>query len=209
MTLDHGEDGRITPVTLIKAWSPDADPRKLEERFREWERWAAGVYETHATLPLLRLFRSHDRRQHWVTALGVITDAAMLSQQVVGAYDGHGYWFVRRATAVFDEVTAFASERQMRPYHDQRAATLERSDEDDGASLRAARAELEAHGFQLLPFEVGRAHARELRDGYAPQMEFLIDYLLAPRGFWPPQSIEVPLLSTTHPEVLDYEPPDD
>lgn len=205
MTLDHGEMGRITPVTLIKAWAPDADPKKLEERFREWERWTATVLETHATLPLLRLFRSHDRRQHWVTALGVVTDAALFAQQILGAYDGHGYWLIRRATVVFDEMTAFASERQLAPYYEQRDEIIRRS---DGTLFREARQELIDHGFELVPEDVGMEHVRRLRDGYAAELEFLIDYLLAPRGFWPPSRIEVPLLSSTHPEMLDYRPGD-
>lgn len=63
MVLDDGSGERITPTSLAMAWSPDADPAKLEARFATWERWVAAVHETHATLPLLRLFRSHDPRQ--------------------------------------------------------------------------------------------------------------------------------------------------
>ncbi len=205
MTLDHGSSERITPVTLLKAWSPDADPKKLEARFAEWERWTAEVYETHATHPFLRLFRSHDRGQHWITALGVVTDAALLAQQILGAYDGHGYWMIRRATALFDEMTLFAGESRLAEYQAQREDLLR---EDDGETFRQTRAALEDHGFELVPFEIGRAHARQIRDGYAPQLEFLIDYFLAPRGFWPLRTLDVPLLSETHPEVLDLIPPE-
>ncbi|MFP5308763.1 MAG: hypothetical protein ACLGIR_04200 [Actinomycetes bacterium] len=66
---------------------------------------------------------------------------------------------------------------------------------------------LEAHGFELVPYEWAWEHAQRLRDTYAPQMEFLIDELLAPRGFWSPDRVDVPLLSTTHPEVLHHVPP--
>ncbi|MFP5308762.1 MAG: potassium channel family protein [Actinomycetes bacterium] len=70
LTIDDGSGERITPTDLVFAWSPDADPKKLEARFEEWSEWAARIEETHTTLPVLRLFRSHDPRQHWVTALG-------------------------------------------------------------------------------------------------------------------------------------------
>jgi conjugative relaxase-like TrwC/TraI family protein len=74
--------------------------------------------------------------------------------------------------------------------------------DSNGELLRRTYAQLTAHGFDLVPFEIGVEHARRLRAGYSPRMEFLIDYLLAPRGFWSPSQIDVPLLSATHPEVL-------
>ncbi|MFT6803887.1 MAG: hypothetical protein ACJA2H_000898, partial [Nitriliruptoraceae bacterium] len=37
MRLDDGTGNRISPTNLVMAWSPDADPKKLEARFSEWE----------------------------------------------------------------------------------------------------------------------------------------------------------------------------
>jgi hypothetical protein len=116
MTLDDGSGDRITPTNLVLAWSPDADPKKLEARFVEWEAWAAEILETHSTLPLLRFFRSHEPQQHWVTALGLLADAALHTQLVLGAYDGRGYWFLRRVAAVFDELTRGVPEAKLAPY---------------------------------------------------------------------------------------------
>jgi hypothetical protein len=203
MILDDGSGNRITPLSLVLAWSPDANPAKLEARFAEWERWVAAVHETHSTLPLLRLFRSHDPRQHWVTALGVVTDAALISQQILGAYDGHGYWLVRRSTALFDEMARFAGDDAIEPYRRAREDQVRAS---SGETFDRLHDQLVEHGFRLVPKEIAMEHGRQLRAGYAPQMEFLIDYLLAPRGFWSPGGIDVPLLSTTHPEMLHYEP---
>ncbi len=73
MTLDDGSDDRILPTNLVLAWSPDGDIDRLNARFSEWEQWVSSVLETHSTLPLLRLFRSHDRQQNWVTALRLPT----------------------------------------------------------------------------------------------------------------------------------------
>lgn len=207
MTLDDGSGDRITPTNLVMAWSPDADPKKLEQRFIEWEAWAAGILETHSTLPILRFFRSHDPRQHWVTALGLLADTALHAQLILGAYDGRAYWFLRRVAAVFDELTRGVPEDRLAPY---RAAMTDPNTADtaDGAQLfRGLYDTLSEHGFDLLPYDVAREHALAVRSHYAPQMEFLIDQLLTPRGFWCPERVTVPLLSTTHPEMLAYQPP--
>jgi hypothetical protein len=80
LTLDAGSTERVTPTALVKAWAPDADPKKIDAQFEKWEQWAAGVLETHASVPLLVLFRSHDPGQNWVTGLGLLCDAAVHAQ---------------------------------------------------------------------------------------------------------------------------------
>lgn len=206
MTIDDGSGERITPTNLVVAWAPDADPKKLEARFVQWEAWAASILETHSTLPLLRYFRSYEPRQHWVTALGLLADAALQAQLILGAYDGRGYWFLRRASAVFDELTRGVPEEQLAPYH---AALADPGRETTEGALRfrALYDRLADHGFDLLPYDIAREHTIAVRANYAPQMEFLIDHLLAPRGFWCPERVTVPLLSSQHPEMLRYEPP--
>ena len=46
-----GGTDRITPTDLVIAWAPDADPKKIDEQFEKWEQWAAGILETHSTVP--------------------------------------------------------------------------------------------------------------------------------------------------------------
>ncbi len=41
-----------------------------------------------------------------------------------------------------------------------------------------------AHGFPLVPYEEAFARSRELRNHYVAELEYLIDALYAPRGFW-------------------------
>lgn len=188
MTLDAGSTERITPTALVTAWAPDADPKKVDAQFAGWEEWAAGILETHSTVPLLALFRSHDRRQNWVTGLGLLCDAALHAQIINGATDGHAYWFLRRAEAIFREMTV--------------GVDLSRYALPDGQSandemFRNLYSELEAHGFSLRPYEEARAYAREVRSTYAPAMEHLIDDLLCPRGFWSIDST-VRAWSSTH-----------
>ena len=175
MTLDAGNTDRITPTALVKAWAPDADPKKLDQQFERWEMWAAGVLETHSTVPLLTMFRSHDRRQNWVTALGLLCDAALHAQIIMGATDGYAYWFLRRAEAIFREVT---QDVDLSAYE----STL---DPEVGQALfRNLYEELTAHGFQMRPYEESARYVHEVRQTFGPPMEYLIDDLLCPRGFW-------------------------
>ena len=175
-TLDAGGTERITPTALVMAWAPDADPKKIDAQFERWENWAAGILETHSTVPLLALFRSHDQRQNWVTGLGLLCDAALHAQIIMGATDGHGYWFLRRAEAVFREMTQGVdlTAYQLSP------ETLAGNQH----LFRNLYTELTAHGFQLRPYEEAVEYTRQARQSFAPAMEYLIDDLLCPRGFW-------------------------
>jgi len=175
MTLDAGGTDRITPTDLVKAWAPDADPKKIDAQFARWEEWAAGILETHSTVPLLVLFRSHDRRQNWVTALGLLCDAALHAQLINGATDGNAYWFLRRAEAIFREVT---QGHDLTPY--QQLITEDQRQE----FFTNLYQDLSDHGFSLRPFDEASDYGRQVRATFSPAMEFLIDDLLCPRGFW-------------------------
>jgi hypothetical protein len=194
MMLDAGGTERITPTALIKAWAPDADPKKIDAEFARWEEWAAGILETHSTVPLLALFRSHDRKQNWVTALGLLSDAAIQAQIIVGATDGNGYWFLRRAEAIFREMTQGAD---LTPY-------LQAFDEFQAQELfRELYDDLTNHGFRLRPIEEAAAYAMTVRRSWSPGMEFLIDDLECPRGFW---SIDSTIESWSANHELEYVP---
>ena len=190
VTLDAGNKERISPDALVKAWAPDADPKKINDEFGRWVPWAAGILETHSTVPLLALFRSHDRKQNWVTGLGLLCDAALFAQIIVGATDGHGYWFLRRAEAIFREMTTHVD---LDPYVEQfREST-------DDQVFRGLYDDLLEHGFVLRPYEEARAYASETRLLYAPAMEYMIDDLLCPRGFWSTDS-RIESFLTMYPE---------
>jgi hypothetical protein len=197
MTLDAGGTERITPTALIEAWAPDADPKKIDAEFARWEPWAAGILETHSTVPLLAMFRSHDRHQNWVTALGLLCDAALQAQIIVGATDGNGYRFLRRAEAIFREMTRGAD---LTPY-------LDEFDKFEAEPFfREMYTELRAHGFELRPYDEALAYARAARRSWSPAMEYLIDDLACPRGFW---SIDSTIESWSANYDLDYVPTSD
>lgn len=177
LTLDDGSEGRMTPTNLVLSRSPDGDPRELDAFFREWEAWIAHVLETHTTFPMLTLFRSQHERQHWVTALGLVTDAALHVELTQGGQGRSAYWALRRSVRLLHHLTEGVDLSD----YTQRAHDASGTSEDQ---VRALYERLEAHGFALLPFDEAVPHARELRLTYAAELEYLIDRLQAPRGFW-------------------------
>ncbi len=182
MMLDDGSEGRITPTNLVLSRCPDGDPTPLNGFFKEWETWIAGVIETHSAFPMLMLFRSKHPGQHWVTALGLVADAALHAQLIEQTRNREAYWCLRRAIILFDQLTDGVD---LSEYEAEWAEQVRLTDTEGGDGLlRTLYADLEAAGFDLIPYEEARVVARELRSPWAPQMEFLIDGLAAPRGFW-------------------------
>ncbi len=172
--LDDGTEERITPTNLVIARAPEGDPRTLDPFFEEWERWIASVAETHGSFPMLVLFRSKAPGQHWVTALGLVTDAALHSMIMPGSEGRAPYWMMRRSIRLFQSLTRGVD-----------LSAYEQPADPAGTDLfRALYDELLAHGFELLPYEQAAAVGAELRSFYAPALEYLIESLLAPRGFW-------------------------
>ena len=182
MTLDDGTEERITPTSLLMSRAPTGDPDDILRFFEGWEEWVAGVIETHSTFPMLRLFRSKHAGQNWVTALGLLTDAALQCQLIKATKDRAPYWLLRRSVTLFNELTRDVDLSEYRARLDANYAL----DADDNSEhlFRNIYDELSAHGFELVDFDEGRAETLELRRLFDAQMEFLIDATLAPRGFW-------------------------
>jgi Ion channel len=55
-----------------------AEQRLLDQLFRDWEKTAGDVLESHISYPPLCYFRSQHRNQSWLTALTAILDATSL-----------------------------------------------------------------------------------------------------------------------------------
>ncbi len=190
MTIDDGSDDRITPTNLVMAWSPNGDVDRLNAKLADWEEWVASIHETHSTLPMLVFFRSHDRRQNWVTALGLLADTAVHAQIIVQCTGRtESYWLLRRIIALFDELTEGAD---LSPYAHH---VQVHSNPDNTALFDDLYARLQAHGFELLPRDIALRRAAAFRNSFAPPMEHMIDSLLCPRGFWSP-ALGIDMLDT-------------
>lgn len=174
LLLDDLSDARITPVSLILSHvGPDGDTTELDAMFREWERWCADIFESHSSLPMLVLWRSKHRGHSWITALGVVTDAAIDHIAITpGAERGPAMRLyrqsVRLVTYLGDRFALRGDEYQL-PGPEPWAAAHELLSEA-GVAHRSAE-----ESFALL---------HDLRAPFHPLMEAFIDVLLAPRGFW-------------------------
>lgn len=177
LTLDDGTEQRITPTNLVLSRAPDGDPKELDQFFHEWEGWVAHVLETHTTFPMLVLFRSQHPGQSWITALGVVLDAALQVELMEGHQGRSAYWMLRRGVRLLHVLTEHDDLRDYRRRLDDGYA-------EGDARFRQLYAALESHGFVLLPFDEAYAHAMELRRAYDAELEFMVDQLEAPRGFW-------------------------
>ncbi len=178
LMLDDGTEDRITPTSLVLARCPDGDPRSLDAFFADWEAWVAQVMETHTTFPMLVLFRSQNVGQSWITGLGVVTDAALHLEFVEGSQGRAPYWLIRRCIRLLQQLTDGHDVSAYRAQFDADVAS------GDDTLFRELYETLRSRGFPVLPYEEARRHSLDLRARYAPNLEYLIDLLDAPRGFW-------------------------
>lgn len=91
-TLYGAFNRRETEVTLmtvrggLPAWGPELLARsrytitteQLPDFYRQWERWAADVAESHSSYPILLRFRSPHPKASWLLALLAVMDSAAL-----------------------------------------------------------------------------------------------------------------------------------
>ena len=181
LMLDDGTEARLTPTNLLLSRTPDGDITAMFPFFESWEAWIAGVIETHSAFPMLILFRSKDPGQHWVTALGAVTDAALQCMLIKGAEGRAPYWMLRRAIRLFDQLTAQAD---LQGYRATAPQFEDLPDEERALLFRSLYDQLEDHGFELIPYDEALGRVAPIRLRYGAAMEYLIDALIAPRGFW-------------------------
>lgn len=173
LTLDHPSGERIQPAALIALHAPDGDLQRLYRFFAEWELWVAEVLESHVSYPMLALFRSQHAGQSWITALGVVVDAAALTSAMVdGADEREPFFLYRRGRRAINEIA-----RKLR--------TTGRDDPLlDRRLFDVAYERLEEAGLPLREPDESWDRLVSYRGAYGSALEGLITYLAAPRGFW-------------------------
>lgn len=173
LTLDHPSGERITPVSLLLLHSPGGDLDRLYRFFAEWERWTADVLESHTSYPMLALFRSQHRGQSWISALGVVADAAVLAICCIPGADRREPYFAygRARRAVVD----ISRRLRVRPTDD---TFLDRKLFGFAVGL------LREAGMPLMDEEAAWTRLCELRPTYGAELQSLMDHLVAPPGFW-------------------------
>jgi hypothetical protein len=174
LTLDDPMGGRITPVRVVVLNAPGGDVETLYRAFGEWEMWTADVLESHVSYPMLALFRSQHAGQSWVTALGLVTDAATLASACVeGAASREPYFLYRRGRRAILEI----SSRLHIPQSEGQVSWL------NEANFDVAWNALAESGLPLRD-KATAWQDLQVRASYGDQLERLIDFLVAPHGFW-------------------------
>jgi cbb3-type cytochrome oxidase subunit 3 len=174
LTLDDPLGARITPVRVIAVHSGDGELDLLYRFFAEWEMWMAEVLESHVSYPMLALFRSQHRGQSWITALGVVTDAATLTCACVkGADQREPYFAYRRGRRAVMEI----ADRLHVP-------AGEPEDWLTVANFEVAWNLLLSLGLPLKEKHQSWEELQVLRNTYGKRLQELMDFLVAPRGFW-------------------------
>src|SRR6516225_11260352 len=175
LTLDDPSGERITPVRVIALNAPGGDVEMLYRSLAEWEMWTADVLESHVSYPMLALFRSQHPGQSWVTALGVVTDAATLTSACVeGAAEREPYFLYRRGQRAILGISS--------RLHVPRSPAPESWLVE--ANFDVAWRQLEASGLPLRAKSDAWGDLQALRTSYGDELERLIDFLVAPHGFW-------------------------
>jgi hypothetical protein len=76
--LDARAGSPPTAAELLARFGNFPQQEVLDQIFRDWERWAAEVLESHLSYPALIFFRSQHNNQSWLGALTTILDASAL-----------------------------------------------------------------------------------------------------------------------------------
>ncbi len=172
--LDASAGSPPTAAQLLRRRFGD-DDAELRGLFRDWERWAAELLESHVSFPVLAYFRSQHDNQSWVAALTMILDVCAL---VVARIDGRPMptarlTFAIARHAVVDLCAVFRLEPMARP--------VDRLPPAEEQRLEAA---LTAVGVRLRADEASVVKFRTLRARYEPYVQALSSFLLMPLPDW-------------------------
>jgi hypothetical protein len=177
LTLDDLSEERTTSTGLLESWHADGGLDGLAAAFADWERWCAEVFDSHTAYPMLALFRSRQPGQHWLTALGVVTDVAAITLAAVpGATAGPALRLYRRATGLLRTVGTLPA--VARPAVDRGGGRLG-GEEPFAAVYR----HLAGHGVPLRPYDRAWADLQRLRAQYLPHLRATTRLLLVPPEF--------------------------
>ncbi|MFN2568758.1 MAG: ion channel [Candidatus Dormibacteria bacterium] len=175
LTLDDPSGQRIQPTSLIVLGAPDGDVARLYSFFANWELWTAELLESHVSFPMLALFRSQHEGQSWITALGVVVDAAtMMCALVPGADVREPYYLHRRGQRALTEI---ARRLHLRP-------ATEAGPMVDRERFDVAYGRVVETGLPVRDADEAWELLKGYRSAYASTLQALIDFLVAPPGFW-------------------------
>ncbi len=146
----------------------------LDQIFKDWERWAAEVLESHLSYPALSFFRSQHNNQSWLGALITILDASAL---VIAGVDGLRYEQAKITFAMARHAVVDLAQIVNARYDPNSPDRL--SEEE----LKRLRQKLAERGVKLgegAAFEEKLAHLRSLYEPYAVAIALNLSITLPP-----------------------------
>lgn len=193
-TLYAAYNRREVEVTMLEArasepnWGPEILARhaaistvaNVEDLFRQWERWAADVSESHTNYPVLMYVRSSRPMRHWLIGLLAVMDAAAMYLALAPDLpEGHARIAVRQGfVALRDLADVVGIPYDSDPSPD---SPLELPEEE----FAGAAAYVVARGFPATrDFAEAWPHFRGWRVNYESIAYALADRLDAPPALW-------------------------
>jgi hypothetical protein len=183
VALQAAAGGPPSAVTLLETYAQLELVDRLPDLFRDWQRWAVEVLDSHVAYPLLNFFRSSHDNLSWISALGTVLDAASLVLTTVCDVPRGEAKLAKRVGAHLVEDIFNAGFRSGSP------GSLARSDFD------AACARLEEAGYVLEARDIAWPKFEAARATYAERLEAMATYLAMPATSWlgDPVALRAPL----------------
>jgi hypothetical protein len=142
----------------------------LEEFFKRSEDWFAEVVTSHVTYPFLLFFRSHSFGNSWVTSIGAVMDASLITQTIIDInLGGDSILTHRMGLRILLEVDKFY--HWQAPKYD---AEVERE------VFHALRERLSAAGYKLIEEPLSWERFSATRAEYLPKLVSLARYMAMP-----------------------------
>jgi hypothetical protein len=176
LSLDDMSDEATTPIGFLEDCYASGGPQAVAAAFTDWERWCDDVFDSHTAYPMLAMFRSRQPGQNWLTALGVVLDAATLCLATVDSPRvGPAARLWRRASRMLQSLRGMPTAMRQ-PVELEDTVTEE-------APFREAYERLGGLGAPLHPYEQAWAEFRRLREAYVPGLVTATRLLQVPMEF--------------------------
>ena len=142
-------------------------------QWQDWEQWFVEIEETHTSLPILSFFRSPQPGRSWVTAAGVILDAAaLIISSVEQPRDPHMTLCFKAGCVAINRVSRF--------FRYEESPENTPPDATHHPDFRRARQQLQEAGIPLKPEADAWQQYHELRSRYARAVAYLARVTMAP-----------------------------
>lgn len=172
VTLSARAKAPPSAVTLLETHARLDMIDELPGLFREWERWAAEVLDSHVAYPLLGYFRSSHDSISWISALGAVLDsAALVVTTIQDVPRGQAHMMLKVGAHLVEDISNVRNE------------TGEASAVDE-VGFAVVHEHLERAGYRVEPRERAFRAFERVRRTYSGRLEALAAYWATPAPSW-------------------------